>query len=303
MKLFRILINNTFFMLLLLVAATIYIALSDSIKKDHGIMVEVKHEVERLMEHKPVIADKDSGVAENMAHVDVLEQNKLEQNKLEQPVEKTAINSTNKSVQKEIEEVAQTEVTRKTVIQTEIEQAEHSEVQVKKNVKTESVNEQSEIMAVVHVKQPEPVSQDQAVNHSVHEKASSQSQSDSTVINSFMSKEEAQAILKEYVSSQAVFNAALKAYQEKDYIKAEKLLFALSLWRPTPQILGALGNVFYTNQKHDWAKRAWAAAANLLIRQGNLKAAKMHAQAINKVAPDLNQQIQQRIQEALTKNK
>ncbi len=275
MGLFRALINNTFFVLLLLVAVTFYIAFSDDIKKDHGIETQTQQEVEKL-------------VSSAQANTEVQAETVVE----EQPDPKEELlDDLHKNATKETAHNPSTEVLEK------VETAKAVESKKVEATKTETAKKQAESSEVTAEATKESTPLEQA---SI--KAKSARTEKSATPKGLISKEEAKAVLKAYASPKAAVDAALMAYQNKDYSKAEKILFALSMWRPTPEILGALGNVFYADHKLDWAKRAWAAAVSQLIQHGQFKAALHSAEKLKSIASDLSKEIQQKVQKAQTQS-
>ncbi len=289
MGILRALINNTFFVLLLLVAVTLYIAFSDSIKEDHGIKPETQAVVQHFASQESLhqVKSPEEKVESNTPAVTpVAEATQKE------PVQKAEVSSDVEEVQPKVQPSTATKEDehKPTVVeQTKVQPEAQILKTPSKTIETAEAPQSDVTVAQSQNKQPKTEGKVTEVKTDTDENKPAQP-------TQAMTKEEAKKILSAYPSSKAALSAAEKAYQAKNFKKSEEVLFAMTLWQPTPNLLGALGNVFYADHKIDWAKRAWAAAADQLIRQGQFDKAIKMAQALKSVASDLTQAILQRAQ-------
>ena len=288
MRLFGAFINNTFLIWLLLVVVTLYIAFSNSIKKDHGLVeTSSKHEMAIAPTEPDQITEKIEAKVESPADTHAEEQ-----------APKATGTSSQQLPDEKQEKSGQASSQKQDNIVPTSQSVDNQPTQGKETEQIQTTKEEKPVATVqkqvnATLKQPTmQASQSSTVDETVQEKKHS-----SQAVPQLLSKEEAKKLLKTFASPKDAMDAALKAYHLQDYAQAEKILYALSLWQPSPDILGALGNVFYKDNQLDWAKRAWAAAVNVLIQRGEFKAVHNYAEQLKTVAPDLAQQIKQKVQQ------
>ncbi len=98
-------------------------------------------------------------------------------------------------------------------------------------------------------------------------------------------------ILKQFKSPQQALNAARTAFNENDFKTAEEIYFALALKTQQAEITNELANLLYLNDKKDWAKQVWLESAKQLLRDNRLQDAISLANHLSKIAPEVAEEI------------
>ena len=232
MSIVRSLLNNGFFILLLAVVAIIYIAYSDSIKKDHGLVKSDQLVTDQLMPDEHDAKETD-------------ESNIVVTLKEERQVVSESIN-----LKQQQEEVLEVETVtnippEKTIPEVEVEEKVVEEVVVKL-VLEENLDQDS--------------------NEKLKAIASSDAE---TPLNN--DKIDAEKVLSEYKSFSEAIAAARKAVSDKNLLKAEEIYYSLAEKVPSEEVFGEFGNVLYHSGKQGEAEGFWFKAGKLLIKKGKIK--------------------------------
>ncbi|GAB6052941.1 hypothetical protein JCM17960_17610 [Magnetospira thiophila] len=91
--------------------------------------------------------------------------------------------------------------------------------------------------------------------------------------------------------------AARLAFYEGEYDKAEQMYVDLAANNPTlPDLMGELGNLYYYQQQHDKAAEAYLQAGLRAVNGGQLGLASSLVGALQRLAPDLADQLREAIQ-------
>lgn len=296
MSIIRTLLNNGFFVLLLVVAVTLYLAYSDDIKRDHGLLPEQAAEASSEPDHTApetaqivadtVIEQPAETTAETIETANKSEvtgevektQPLVSAPSIETPAAERQVASTQKTAQ------PPAEVHEKTADVPSHKETSPEALPVTKTAAEEKPTAKSTAAAVEAL----PEAQKPAVQSALID-STTQNHAD---------------VLKQFSSPQEAINAARSAFYKKDFETAEKIYFAMAFKTKKADVIGELANVLYANKKIDWAKQAWLESASQLVEENRIQDAMILSNRLAPVAPKTSQQIAQNIQRLIQhKNK
>ncbi|MEA3405329.1 MAG: hypothetical protein U9R28_06270 [Pseudomonadota bacterium] len=291
MALIRAFLNNGFFVLVLIVAVTLYLAYSDSVKRDHGLLDKPTNHVE---------TDTQQTASEVVASIEV---------EASEPaiVEVTpAAEDTPQVVEPTIEvtEKATAEETPVEAVTTTVEPAVEAVENVAETVSEAVVETATAIATVVAPlvsektteKMPTVVAETQtepAVPTQIKTKqATFQFPTyDETNLQAILDDKTLTEGVPEFASTEEAYAAARQAFYDQDYLTSEKIYFSMARKNPTANAVGELGNVLFIDGKKEWANRAWLESAKLLIQENRVKDAYTLANRLHPVAPETARKI------------
>lgn len=276
MSIIRTLLNNGFFVLLLVVAVTLYLAYSDDIKRDHGLLPEQTAEM-------PTESVNDAANTEEVASDT---SNEMTMETKPTAVEVVEVAKAEKVVETS-EPVASAPV-QATTTQPEVKEA--TPAPSPAQTATETVTDSTPETLAVN----ETLAEDKAPSQTAETQPEpSEAKAKPQTTSASQNHDE---VLKQFASPQEAINAARSAFYNKDYDMAEKIYFAMAFKTQKADVIGELANVLYVNKKIDWAKQAWLEAASQLVEENRVQDAMVLSNRLAPIAPKTSQKIAQNIQ-------
>ncbi len=281
MPLIRAILNNGFFFIVLIVATALYLAYSDNIKRDHGLLADdsaspelnepqsqptvevasIALKSDRLVE-APAIADK-------VESIDVVA-------KPSQPMESVE-NSSETAVVAAIENTAEIMATEATVVQPELDPPSTPATEAPQpEIKTTEDKAPESVVACIS----NNTNTDEVTNAPLTTQDAEQTTQASE-----------QTPIPEFNSAEQALQAARQAVENKDLLTAEKIYFDIVDKRPSANVLGELAYVLHTIGKTDWAQKSWIDSAKLLVAEGRFQEAMTLANRLAPIAPKAAREI------------
>ncbi|GAB6068912.1 hypothetical protein JCM30760_00090 [Thiomicrorhabdus hydrogeniphila] len=274
MSLIRAILNNGFFIIVLIVAITLYLAYSDSIKQDHGIENNANQTIashsqpnDQASQNKPNNVQKNDTQPENIktsTETPQLTENttklvKQHNHSVTPSEESTPIKETAQHENKAIE-------TTETVI-----------VAMQTDDSTADTN-----TAELNTKEPSANTTNEA-KPTVKAEIAPETTNTNTEIANFASVEQA-------------MQAAQNADRKQDFATSSRIYLDIAANQPSANILGYLANALYQDGKQKQAGQAWLDSAKLLVKENRLQDASMLASRLSPYAPAVAQEIRMNVQ-------
>ena len=257
MPIIRTFLNNGFFVLLFIVVAIIYIAYSDTIKQDHGIV----------------------SIAETNTSITVSEQDEVNNTDEHKVVD--AIGTLKPVIDSIPKAESQPEVVHDTK-----EGASGKIVTIDKN---DAVLEKVEEKSAQLASEPPAVVTEKVLA------VTTEKTPNTTDISLINEKIDVEKTLSKFQSFPEAIRAARNAATKKDYQTAEEIYFSLVAKMPSSMILGEFGNVLAAADKKDLAELSWLEAGRMMIKQNRIVDARNFADRLKKFSEKASSRLLQDI--------
>lgn len=257
MTMIRMLLNNGFFVLFLMVAATIYIAYGEQPTQETKT-AEVKTQAQATMSKTVATAQKAKTPTETPKH-----------------------ETTKHAVVPKKPKAAMSPIPQQT---------KHAEVTPKPKTELAPVTEQKTVAVEPSPKKPTNATKAKRTT------TSEDDDEEISIPETEALPQPNMQVLAQFKTPQAALNAARAAFYKKDYLTAEKIYFALAFKTKQPDVVGELANTLYADKKTDWAEQAWLKSAQLLVQTGRINHAMILANRLQPVAPNVSKKIRKALQ-------
>lgn len=274
MSIIRTILNNGFFILLLIVIAIIYLAYSDSIKKDHGLMEDDANDIVHATE------SKQTAIVEPVPSV----------------VVQDSVSSIDEPLANETETATTTSQDDVAAVETPPPAAENNPVIEEAVTQAELLPEvvqieKEEVQSVVEVeKVPVEIVAEEITtatlepNQVAVENNEVKPNTENIKVTAEVSDIDVEKVLAEYKSFDEALTSARKFATAKKFAKSEEVYYSLAEKVPSAMVLGEFGNVLYQADKKKLAELSWVEAGRALIKQNNFNAATNFAKRLKGVS-------------------
>ena len=273
MSIIRTVLNNGFFILLLIVIAIIYIAYSDAIKKDHGLMESEPSSSIPLTKLK-----QEDGNEALLSNNDVVDELNTENNEPE------AIEILAKAEEVVVED--KTAQSTSDVVELSVENNEPETIEILAKAELAVVEDKT----VADEKPPQTVAIPVEATV-VLETAKVELSEEIDVVDSVKKPQEPKSVkrsepidvekvLSNYPSFVAALSAARKFATAKEYSQSEEIYYSLTDKMPNATVLGEFGDVLHQSGKDDLAELSWIEAGRALIKNNRLNEATVFAKRL-----------------------
>jgi len=264
MSVIRAILNNGLSIIVLIVAITLYLAYSDSIKRDHGITDHT---------NQPI--------ASNQTHSDQALQNEADHSHKNNSAQE---NSHADTTATDAHLVATNE--ENTVLADNIAQ---QPTEATKIVIVTAQTEGSDLNNATNTSETEDSAKNQA-NENVTEVQAK------PAIKAVINPETANTDVANFASIDEAMQAARDAEQKQDFATSSRIYLDIAANQPSANILGYLANSLHQDGKQQQAKQAWIDSAKLLVKENRLQDASMLASRLIPYAPEVAQNIHMNVQ-------
>ena len=289
MSLIRAILNNGFFFIVLIVAAGVYLAYSDNIKRDHGLLPEEPTTVAKEESHQPkavnmtnapgiIVTTDESTPSENKVDKAPEKDVVLSEASLIETPSTESENLTNQSEEAPVAAtVAANEVIPEPLIANSASNEADSNEQDSENIETTKtdVNEASE-----------QVNQASLENTKVL----------TTELDSILNDDSMSIKTPEFKTQQEALAAAHEATTKKDHLTAAKIYMDTTKKQPSANVVGLLAQSLHQADKKEWAAKAWLESAKMLVAENRFSEAAMLSSRLAPIAPAEAREIQMNLQ-------
>jgi len=292
MSLIRAILNNGFFIIVLIIAITLYLMYSDKIKRDHGI---TSHSNTSIVETNdtpsPVVQKTTQNSEPNVSE----QPQKTEETNLAETSPSTE-NKETQSANNNNSNAANTNTT-DTLVENNAHKVEKVETEVQATTKpteNDNVNSQGSADNAPQADEKTP----QLVVNTPHatENAPQAVENTSKSADAVATTEKKSNTKAHFANLNEALVAAKKASAKNDFTKAAAIYLDIAKKQPSPSILGYLANSLYQEGKATQAGQAWLDSAKLLVKEHRLQDANMLASRLVPYAPKVAHEIHMNVQ-------
>jgi len=288
MSIIRAILNNGFFFIVLIVATTLYLAYSDSIKRDHGLLPEQTNIAENTLHNN--VAEPTVSKVEIENHSDTNTNTETpssaDTNTDSVPVASSEATEallpieTAETTPVEEEQATSTPETEASEVVTETAQPENT---LANNSETQSTE-----MPADTVNQSQPASQS--------ENAKASESVLTAELDSILDDSNSATNVAIFASQAEAVTAARQAASKQDYTTATKIYLDIAKKAPSANLVGELAYTLYKAGKTEWAAKAWLESAKMLVAEKRFNEAAMLSNRLMPIAPKASKEIQMNLQ-------
>ncbi|MEA1989565.1 MAG: hypothetical protein U9N57_10235 [Pseudomonadota bacterium] len=289
MSLIRAILNNGFFFIVLIVAAAVYLAYSDNIKRDHGLLPEEPTTVANEESHQPKAVNMTSAPAV----IATTDESTPSENNVDTAPEKDVVISESPSKQtpstesenltSQSEEIPTAEAVAAVVMVSNplIDNNDSNEA-----ASTEQDSENIETTKTDVNEPTAPVNQASLQNTTVL----------TPELDAILNDDNMSIKTPDFKTQQEALVAAHEATTKEDYLTAAKIYMDTAKKQPSANVVGLLAQSLYQADKKEWAAKAWLESAKMLVAENRFKEAAMLSARLAPIAPAEAREIQMNLQ-------
>ncbi|WP_029408749.1 hypothetical protein, partial [Thiomicrorhabdus sp. Milos-T2] len=320
MSLIRAILNNGFFFIVLIVAAAVYLAYSDNIKRDHGLLPEQEESqsTNTVAKHNSEPQDLNTNVTETAIEKETQPSSEAP-NQPKQPVQ-AAIKTeqeVNTSPEEETSTETQTPSQKPNLAKINSENSQAVKVEEKANTDAnkELQNIDPKTPALASTFSGEEAIKTQSKNDLGNEsenksgnKSENESNKDSNTttnteetaptdeVNKTLDNQTAEQQNSDFKTEQDALKAAKDASAKSDFKTAAKIYSEVAKKHPSANVVGQLAQALYQDGKKEEAAKAWLESAKLLVAEKRFPEAMILSARLAPFAPAESREIQQNLQ-------
>jgi len=289
MSLIRAILNNGFFFIVLIVAAAVYLAYSDNIKRDHGLLPEEPTTVANEETHQPKAVNTTSAPAVIAA----TDESTPSENNGDTAPEKDVVISEAPSIQ--------TPSTEGETLPDQSKEAPLAEAVAPTTMAAEALNTNSSSNEAALTQQDseniETAKTDVNEASAPVNQASLQSSKVLTPeLDTILNDDKMSAKTPDFKTQQEALAAAQEATTKEDYLTAAKIYMDTARKQPSANVVGLLAQSLYQADKKEWAAKAWLESAKMLVAENRFREAAMLSSRLAPIAPAEAREIQMNLQ-------
>jgi len=284
MSIIRAILNNGFFIIVLIVASVLYIAYSDNIKRDHGLLPDNAHKKtpmaashDTTKKAEPTTVETNSDSTSDL--VESVEQNK----QADEPLNVAA---------------AHTDTSPEVAVPTSEPMSDNNQEPEKADLTVNTaVASKAESKSVEEEPAGAKVTLEKPVESHDNPSTVAQKQT-SSVLTSELDKilDDSSQQQPRFESEAAALSAARQSMMQRDFETAARIYFDVATKAPSANNTGELARALYLAGKKDWAARAWLESAKQLVAEKRLPEAGMLASRLMPFAPQVSNEIRMNLQ-------
>jgi hypothetical protein len=294
MSIIRAILNNGFFFIVLIVGAALYLAYSDNIKRDHGLLPEEPKTIAESTEHKAIPA---SGKTEKQKVAETAIEPIVDQHELTVDTPKSAPDTK----EAEAATIVQTEINIEEVPATE--NPANTPQQIVVTAASEQFEETIEIPAkstddTVKTDAKTKIEQTSDAVNTAEKSANKDNENQilTSELDSILDDGNIKVSTPSFDNQTDAVNAAREAASKKDYMTAAKIYIETVKKQPSANLVGELAQTLYKADKKEWAAKAWLESAKMLVAENRFAEAAMLSSRLAPIAPAEAREIQMNLQ-------
>ncbi|MDX1352527.1 MAG: hypothetical protein R3254_05900, partial [Thiomicrorhabdus sp.] len=275
MSIIRAILNNGFFFIVLIVATAVYLAYSDNIKRDHGI----------LTENTASAAD-----SEPVKNSQITAKESIDKHATPQAQELSIPSSESNNMTIASEEPAHDNQQQPTAEQATEQNGDIAETSL---IQTDDTSTQADSAKVMN-QQNNQAQEDIAPQESNQEKLTDSIFTAELV--SMLNDQNSGTKMPQFASKEEALSAAQQASAKQEHLTAAKIYYDVITKAPSTNIVGQFALSLYQAGKTEWAEKAWLISAKMLVAENREHEAAILAARLTPISPKTAQEIQFNLQ-------